>query len=138
MIEHVGENSLQPDIGEFSSTDDMQNSFDFAFVTWWPLIFYPVTDAPNYRKGYIASLVTGILTIPIIILIAWLEQRGRRKGAIGRLEDDDLDDRSSIASGSDVPPVPASTQSESKNGAKSDATSVHNDAREEDGRLLLV
>jgi hypothetical protein len=28
------------------------NSLDFAFATWWPLIFYPVTDTPNYRKGY--------------------------------------------------------------------------------------
>ncbi|KAL4965462.1 major facilitator superfamily domain-containing protein [Aspergillus stella-maris] len=61
------------------------NSFDFAFVTWWPLIFYPVTDAPNYRKGYIASLVTGALTLPFILLIAYLEKRDRARGIIGRL-----------------------------------------------------
>ncbi|KAF6817670.1 major facilitator superfamily transporter [Colletotrichum plurivorum] len=63
-------------------TTGFMNSFDFAFVTWWPLIFYPVTDAPNFRKGYIASLVTGALTIPVICLIAFLERRGRRNGTI--------------------------------------------------------
>ncbi|KIV79645.1 hypothetical protein, variant [Exophiala sideris] len=65
-------------------TTGFMNSFDFAFVSWWPLIFYPVTDAPNYHKGYVASLVTGALTIPAILLIAWLEKRGRAKGKIGR------------------------------------------------------
>lgn len=65
-------------------TTGFMNSFDFAFVTWWPLIFYPVTDAPNYRKGYVASLATGVLTIPVILLIARLEAHGRRKGTIGR------------------------------------------------------
>ncbi|KAI0129904.1 pantothenate transporter [Xylariales sp. AK1849] len=64
-------------------TTGFMNSFDFAFVTWWPLIFYPVTDAPNYGKGYIASLVTGTLVIPFIGLIAWLEKRDRQAGRIG-------------------------------------------------------
>ncbi|VUC32964.1 unnamed protein product [Clonostachys rosea] len=65
-------------------TTGWMNSFDFAFVTWWPLIFYPVTDAPNYRKGYIASLVTGAAVIPLILLIAYLEKKGRASGKIGR------------------------------------------------------
>jgi ACS family pantothenate transporter-like MFS transporter len=54
-------------------------------VTWWPLIFYPVTDAPNYRKGYIASLVTGSLILPLVGVIAWLERRGRASGKMGRV-----------------------------------------------------
>ena len=65
-------------------TTGFMNSFDFAFVTWWPLIFYPVTDAPNYRKGYIASLVTGALTIPLIFLIRFFENKDRASGKIGR------------------------------------------------------
>lgn len=64
-------------------TTGFMNSFDFAFVTWWPLIFYPVTDAPDYHKGYIASLVTGTLVIPFIGLIAFLEKRDRLAGKIG-------------------------------------------------------
>ncbi|EXJ89291.1 hypothetical protein A1O3_02357 [Capronia epimyces CBS 606.96] len=70
-------------------TTGFMNSFDFAFVSWWPLIFYPVTDAPNYRKGYIASLATGAATIPLIVLIAWLEKRGRAKGILGRTPAED-------------------------------------------------
>lgn len=68
-------------------TTGFMNSFDFCFVTWWPLIFYPVTDAPDYHKGYIASLVTGTLVIPFILLIAFLERRDRR---LGRMEMDSL------------------------------------------------
>ncbi|KAL1602631.1 hypothetical protein SLS60_006048 [Paraconiothyrium brasiliense] len=64
-------------------TTGWMNSFDFAFVTWWPLVFYPVTDAPHYEKGYIASLVTGALVVPFVGLIAYLETRDRRNGKIG-------------------------------------------------------
>ncbi|KAH8651428.1 pantothenate transporter [Xylariales sp. PMI_506] len=73
-------------------TTGWMNSFDFAFVSWWPLIFYPVTDAPNYTKGYIASLVTGALVIPFIGLIAYLERRDRAAGKIGRTYGGDDDD----------------------------------------------
>lgn len=68
------------------------NSFDFAFVTWWPLIFYPVTDAPDYRKGYIASVVTWATVIPLILLIAYLEKRDHALGRIGRRFDEDDND----------------------------------------------
>ncbi|KAF2212836.1 hypothetical protein CERZMDRAFT_67755 [Cercospora zeae-maydis SCOH1-5] len=73
-------------------TTGFMNSFDFAFVTWWPLVFFPVTDAPNYRKGYIASLITGCLTIPVILTIAKLEKRGRANGTIGRGFDDEAEE----------------------------------------------
>lgn len=52
--------------------------------SWWPLIFYPVTDAPNYRKGYIASLVTGALIIPLVGVIAYLERKGITSDELGR------------------------------------------------------
>jgi ACS family pantothenate transporter-like MFS transporter len=58
-------------------------------VTWWPLIFYPVTDAPNYRKGYIASLVTGSLILPLVGVIAWLERRGNAGEKLGRIAVDE-------------------------------------------------
>ena len=71
-------------------TTGFMNSFDFAFVSWWPLVFYPATDAPHFRKGYIASLVTGALTLPLIGIIAYLERRDTVRGIIGRLPADDL------------------------------------------------
>ena len=64
-------------------TTGWMNSFDFMFVTWWPLVFYPVTDAPHYEKGYVASLVTGALVVPFVGLIAYLERRDRLAGKIG-------------------------------------------------------
>ncbi|KAJ6120973.1 pantothenate transporter [Penicillium sp. IBT 18751x] len=70
-------------------TTGFMNSFDFAFVTWWPLVFYPATAAPNFHKGYVASLVTGALTLPFIGLIAYLEKRDRARGVIGRIEADE-------------------------------------------------
>ncbi|KAJ6017519.1 pantothenate transporter [Penicillium sp. IBT 35674x] len=69
-------------------TTGFMNSFDFAFVSWWPLIFYPATDAPDFRKGYIASLVTGTLTLPFIAIIAYLEKRDTARGIIGRVHSD--------------------------------------------------
>ena len=69
-------------------TTGFMNSFDFAFVTWWPLIFYPATAAPNFHKGYVASLVTGALTLPLVGVIAYLEKRDRSRGLIGRLQVD--------------------------------------------------
>lgn len=71
-------------------TTGFMNSFDFAFVTWWPLVFFPVTDAPHFHKGYIASLVTGALTLPVILTIAYLEWRGRGAGTIGRPLDESI------------------------------------------------
>ena len=72
-------------------TTGLMNSSDFAFVTWWPLIFYPGTDAPNYGKGYVASIVTGASTLPLVLLIAYLEHRGFKDGNLGPKFDDETD-----------------------------------------------
>lgn len=78
-------------------TTGFMNSFDFAFVSWWPIVFYPVTDAPGFEKGYVASLVTGALTIPCILTIAWLEKKGRAKGEIGRIfEEEEEEDQAGV------------------------------------------
>ncbi|RDW77070.1 putative major facilitator superfamily permease-6 [Coleophoma cylindrospora] len=80
-------------------TTGFMNSWDFAWVTWWPIIFYPVTDAPNYRKGYIASLVTGALIIPLVGVIAYLEKKGLRNGTLGRERDEEVRDERGDMSG---------------------------------------
>ncbi|KAF7594696.1 hypothetical protein BBP40_008589 [Aspergillus hancockii] len=88
-------------------TTGFMNSFDFAFVTWWPLVFFPVTDAPHFEKGYVASLVTGALTIPFIGLVAYLDRRDTGRGVIGRLPrvewgDDDVRRDSLVRNADDV------------------------------------
>ncbi|CZR65449.1 probable permease of the major facilitator superfamily [Phialocephala subalpina] len=80
-------------------TTGFMNSFDFAFVTWWPLIFYPVTDAPNYRKGYIASIITGSLILPLVLVIAYLERRGIANGTLGRKFEEEEDEARESDSG---------------------------------------
>ncbi|KAE9372225.1 putative pantothenate transporter [Stipitochalara longipes BDJ] len=60
------------------------NSFDFSFSAWWALVFYPVVDSPTFKKGYIASIVTGALIIPMVLLIAYLEKQGIKNGTLGR------------------------------------------------------
>lgn len=82
-------------------TTGFMNSFDFAFTTWWPLVFYPVTDAPDFRKGYISSLVTGAVTLPFILAIAYLDCRDTRTGVIGRrpfeeVEEAEVSDETSV------------------------------------------
>ncbi|KAL4783722.1 major facilitator superfamily domain-containing protein [Aspergillus varians] len=97
------------------------NSFDFAFVTWWPLIFYPVTDAPHYRKGYIASLVTGALTLPFIGIIAYLEKRDTARGVIVRTP---ISDDSGVSDGQDEEPSKADDERNARINVRSAEGSV--------------
>lgn len=55
------------------------NAIDEAFIAWWPIIFYPTTDAPYYTKGYIASLVLGTLIVPTVGVIVYLERRDKAR-----------------------------------------------------------
>jgi ACS family pantothenate transporter-like MFS transporter len=79
-------------------TTGFMNSFDMAFISWWPIIFYSVIDAPHYQKGYVASLVTGAAVLPLIFVIAYLERRGLARGTLGRQfgEEDAHDGDSSV------------------------------------------
>ncbi|PMD56541.1 putative pantothenate transporter [Hyaloscypha bicolor E] len=88
-------------------TTGFMNSFDFGFSTWWPLIFYPVTDAPNYRKGYIASIITGALIIPTVLVIAYLEKQGIKNGTLGRKFDtEESAGDESVEAGTEQVPLP--------------------------------
>lgn len=43
--------------------------------TWLPLIIWQVTDAPNYRKGFISSIFISLLTIATAVVIRHLHRR---------------------------------------------------------------
>ncbi|KAK2624883.1 hypothetical protein QTJ16_006076 [Diplocarpon rosae] len=77
-------NVTSQDVQLRAITTGLMKSFDFAFVNRWPLLFYPVTNAPNYRKGYIASIVTGSLILLLVLVIAYLEKRGVANRTVGR------------------------------------------------------
>ena len=46
-----------------------------AVNAWWPLLFYPATDAPRFRKGMIAMICTCAATLGVTWLVWFLERR---------------------------------------------------------------
>ena len=48
---------------------------------WWPLVFYPATDAPRFRKGAIAMIAVCVATLGVTWLVWYLEKREKRTRA---------------------------------------------------------
>lgn len=46
---------------------------------WWPLVFYPATDAPRFTKGMWAMIGTAIATLAVTALVYHLEKREQRQ-----------------------------------------------------------
>lgn len=46
---------------------------------WWPLVFYPATDAPRFTKGMWAMIGTAIVTLLVTALVYFLERREKRQ-----------------------------------------------------------
>lgn len=60
-----------------------------AVNAWWPLLFYPATDAPRFKKGMIAMICTCAATLGVTWLVWYLEWRDQRltaKKAIQHVE----------------------------------------------------
>jgi len=49
-----------------------------AVNAWWPLLFYPATDAPRFKKGMIAMICTCAATLGVTWLVWYLERRDQR------------------------------------------------------------
>ena len=45
---------------------------------WWPLVFYPATDAPWFTKGTWAMIGTAIATLMITAVVWYLQRREQR------------------------------------------------------------
>ncbi|KAF9815561.1 hypothetical protein IEO21_04561 [Rhodonia placenta] len=65
------------------------NMWNNAVNAWWPLIFYPATDAPKFRKGMWAMIGTGVATLMVTFFVWYMEQREKRSRLV--LEEDDGD-----------------------------------------------
>lgn len=59
---------------------------------WWPLVFYPATDAPRFTKGMWAMIGMALATLLATALVYALERREirRRGGAPPALEDSEI------------------------------------------------
>jgi ACS family pantothenate transporter-like MFS transporter len=46
---------------------------------WWPIVLYPATDAPRFKKGAIAMLGTCGATLAVTYFVWYLERREKRR-----------------------------------------------------------
>lgn len=46
---------------------------------WWPLVFYPATDAPRFTKGMWAMIGVAIATLGVTWLVWFLEKREKQR-----------------------------------------------------------
>ena len=58
-----------------------------AVNAWWPLVFYPATDAPRFHKGMITMICTCAATLGVTWLVWYLERREWRIKAIQKQSD---------------------------------------------------
>jgi len=55
------------------------NMWNNVINAWWPIVLYPATDAPRFRKGAIAMIATCVATLVVTWLVWYLERLERRK-----------------------------------------------------------
>ncbi|EJF62835.1 MFS general substrate transporter [Dichomitus squalens LYAD-421 SS1] len=54
------------------------NMWNNVVNAWWPLVFYPATDAPRFTKGMWAMIGTSVATLLVTWLVWYLERREKR------------------------------------------------------------
>ena len=54
------------------------NMWNNVVNAWWPLVFYPATDAPRFTKGMWAMIGTSIATLGVTWAVWYLERREKR------------------------------------------------------------
>ncbi|TVY84707.1 Pantothenate transporter liz1 [Lachnellula suecica] len=63
----------------------IMNAAGYAFNAWLPLLTYPATDAPRFRKGFIFSTCAFVAQFIITGVVWWLQRwENRRKKEKGR------------------------------------------------------
>jgi len=94
------------------------NMMNNAVNAWWPLLFYPATDAPRFHKGMIAMICTCVATLGVTWLVWFLERREwRLYGKPGECSPDDH----AIEQSSDV----AESAEAKQEGEKRESGSMH-------------
>ena len=69
------------------------NMWNNVVNAWWPLVFYPATDAPRFTKGMWAMIGTCIATLLVTWLVWYLERREKRDKA--RYEREEAEEKGS-------------------------------------------
>ncbi|KAI0347339.1 MFS general substrate transporter [Trametopsis cervina] len=63
------------------------NMWNNVINAWWPLVFYPATDAPRFTKGIWAMVGTAVATLLVTALVYALEKREKARVGNVRRED---------------------------------------------------
>lgn len=62
----------------------IMNASGYAVNAWLPVLTYPTTDSPRFRKGFIFATVAYAAQFGITGVVAWLQKRDiRGKGKAG-------------------------------------------------------
>ena len=54
------------------------NMWNNVVNAWWPLVFYPATDAPRFTKGLWAMIGTALATLLVTWFVWYMERREKR------------------------------------------------------------
>ncbi|KIP09226.1 hypothetical protein PHLGIDRAFT_29194 [Phlebiopsis gigantea 11061_1 CR5-6] len=69
------------------------NMWNNVINAWWPLVFYPATDAPRFTKGMWAMIGTALATLLVTALVYTLERREQRQKGAAREVDEGVDEK---------------------------------------------
>lgn len=67
------------DAEERSIVLGLMNAFGYAFNAWLPLLTYPTTDAPRFKKGFVFTSVAFVAQFAITWLVWWFQRRELRQ-----------------------------------------------------------
>jgi len=67
------------------------NMFNNVLNAWWPLVFYPATDAPRFQKGMITLICVSVATLLITFLVWAFERKEKimRRGSDAVMQGDE-------------------------------------------------
>lgn len=57
----------------------LMNAFGYAFNAWLPLLTYPTTDSPRFKKGFVFTSVAFVAQFAITWLVWWFQRRELRQ-----------------------------------------------------------
>lgn len=66
----------------------VMNASGYAVDTWLPLLTYPVTQAPRFKRGFVFSCVAFGCQFVVTGCVVWAWRREKRRG-LGKDEGDD-------------------------------------------------
>ncbi|CAK4007265.1 major facilitator superfamily transporter [Lecanosticta acicola] len=57
----------------------LMNAFGYAFNAWLPVLTYPTTDSPRFRKGFVFTSIAFLAQFAITWLVWWFRRRELRQ-----------------------------------------------------------